>query len=56
MNDKETKDHIFQHIEGSRKAINVEEYIRDEETSLDNSYIYATFDEYGTKIEEIDCE
>ena len=47
---------MFQHIERSSKAINVKEKIEEEETSLDDSDIYAGFDEHGNRIEEVDCE
>ena len=53
-NDKEIDEHILQHIERSSKPTNVEEI--EEEENLDDSDIYAGFDEYGNRIEEFDGE
>ena len=55
-NDKEINDHMFHPLKRSRKIINVEDNYEEEETNLDDSDIYAGFDEYGNRIEEIDCE
>ena len=53
-NDKEIDEHILQYIERSSKPTNVEEI--EEEEKLDDSDIYAGFDEYGNRIEEFDGE
>ena len=54
--DKEMDDHMLQHIEKSRTVRMIKENIAEEETSLDDSDIYAGFDEYGNGITEVNKE
>lgn len=47
---------MLQHIEKSRTVTMIKENIEEEESSLDDSDIYAGFDEYGNRITRINKE
>ena len=55
-NDKEIDNHMLQHIEKSRTVTMIKENIEEEESSLDDSDIYAGFDEYSNGITEVNKE
>ena len=47
---------MLQHLEKSRTITMTKENIEEEETSFDDSEIYAGCDEYGNRITEINKE